>query len=186
MKRMFWICLAGLIIAGMVVTFWDYRNWQRAELAHYGQGWSDLKAPALKLSKMYQNDLIKVRLRLPEEWKATGGQEIIIQGMMRVRITNSNKNLTDLVAEKVKRITDGGDRLSRDWEYVNSDKIDMTIITWQTNLPGDGSGEKIEVRQAAMAKKGDRLLEIDTTVPFDNWGNYENTILEIYKSTELL
>jgi len=202
MRKIIWTVLGVLIVIGVAVTIWDYRNWRMAELAKYGQGWGDLKAPALNLTTMYQNNPAGFRIRLPNDWKVTEAkpflnsainrgavpltfqsQEVInINGIMTVNIRYADGNLPDIGAAAVTKITGGGHRLSRDWEYANSDKINMTVITWQVNL-ADG---KTEVRQEAMAKKGNKLVEINTVVPFEKWGNYENTVWEIYKNTELL
>jgi hypothetical protein len=202
MKKIIWIILGLLIATGITVTIFDYKNWRQTELANYGQGWNDLKAPALELTTMYQNNPAGIRIRIPDNWKITERapflnpiiykgttpitsqpQEVInIREIMTVKISYSDKSLTDIVTDEVKRITVEGGRLSRDWEYANSDKINMTVITRQEEI----SGGKTEVLQEAMAKKGNKLLEIDVKVPFENWGNYENTILEIYKNTEIL
>lgn len=202
MSRKIWVITGVLVAIGVAVTLVDYKNWRRAELAKYGQGWNDLKAPAMKLTTMYQNNPAGIRVRLPSDWKVTEKapflnsiiykegapithqiQEVMnISGIITVKVLYSSKNLTDNVTDEVKRIMADGGRLSRDWEYANSDKINMTVITRQGNLPGG----KTQVIQEAMAQKGNKLVEIEVKVPFEDWNNYENTVWEIYKNTEII
>ncbi len=201
MKKAVWFIIGILLVTGTGVTVADYRSWQKAETAKYGQGWNDLKKPALGLTLMYQNDAAGVRMRLPGEWKVTenpvfmrgnirkGADPVTVQpqkvaeinGLMTVKISYSVGNLTDIVAGEVKKITAAGFRLSRDWEYVNTEKINLTVITWQET---DANGN-VFVKQRAMAKKGNKLLEIDSAAGFENWDVWENTILAVYRSTEM-
>jgi hypothetical protein len=202
MKRGWWVVICIAIMAGVLVTFADYNNWRHAELDKYGQGWNDIKAPAAKLTTMYQNAGAKIRLRLPDNWKveeekpflnsdttrkidpvSTTAQVVArINKVMTMKVWYASGDLTDIVSNEAKRVSDGGNRLSRDWEYANSEKINITVITWQTQSP-DG---KTEVVQEGLAKKGREVLKLVTEVPFEDWNNYENTVLEIYKNAEFL
>lgn len=181
-KKITWGIVGMMLVAGVGVTIGDYRSWQQAELARYGQGWKDLEKPAAKLTQMYQSKLPGIRLRLPEGWEVkenAGGIEVI--GMMTVKVTTSDKNLTDLVNEEVSRMRTQG-KITGEREYANTEKMDMTVISWTEELPG-GRGQ---MKQKVMGKEGERLVVLEVTVPEEKWGDYEKTFWEIYKNIELI
>jgi hypothetical protein len=101
--------------------------------------------------------------------------------MMTVKVTTSDKNLTDLVNEEVSRMRTQG-KITGEREYANTEKMDMTVISWTEELPG-GRGQ---MKQKVMGKEGERLVVLEVTVPEEKWGDYEKTFWEIYKNIELI
>lgn len=59
------------VVAGIAYTIVDYRSWKRIETENYGHGYNDVAEPALKLTKLYQNDIMRVRAKYPEGWTVT-------------------------------------------------------------------------------------------------------------------
>jgi hypothetical protein len=172
-KRLMWV-VAGLMAVGIGVTLVDYIGWRHAETDKYGQGWNDLKSPAEELSNMYQDPIAGFRLRLPKGWK--------LGELVTVTMASSDIGLTEIVTDRVEALKSRGIKLDRDWEYANSEKINMTVITWEE----EQSGGTTLTRQEAMAKKGPKMLDINVSVPTGDWGKYENTFWEIYKNAEIL
>ena len=75
-----------------------------------------------------------------------------------------------------------GVKLTWEREYANTEKMDMTVITWSEELPG---GTAVR-QQKVMGKMRDRLMELEVTVPEEKWGEYEKTFWEIYKNIEMI
>jgi hypothetical protein len=181
-KKALWIIIGTLVIIGVGFTFWDYIQWRHEELDRYGQGWKDLEAPAMQLEQMYQSKLLGVRLRLPAGWKIEDeGRKIEVEGIMTVTITTSQEGLTDLVNSEVAKLKASGKELAWEREYVTTEKMDMTVITWQEELPGG----RAQLKQRVMGKMRDKLIRLEVAVPEEEWGKYEKTFWEIYKNLEM-
>lgn len=166
--------MTGLIVIGVGVTLVDYQQWRHAELDRYGQGWSDLNPPAPALTRLYQNLELGIRMRLPEKTE--------VDKILKIGVNTSDIGLTDLVRDEAERIKNEGNKLSRDWEYVNTEKINLTVLTWNEDTAGGGQ----MTRQLVMAKKANRVLKIEVGIDNGDWGKWENTLLEIYKSVEFI
>ncbi len=172
-----------LAAAGVFLTIADYRQWKHAELDRYGQGPGDLQKPAMKLTEMYQSKIPGIRLRLPQGWKVKEEAGMIdVAGMMTVTISASNENLTDLVNKEIVKMIAAGVKLTWEREYTNTEKMDMTVITWSEELPG---GTAVR-HQKVMGKMRDRLMDMVVSVPEEKWGEYEKTFWEIYRNVEMI
>jgi hypothetical protein len=103
----------------------------------------------MKLTEMYHSQLLGIRLRLPLEWKVKEeANSIDVEGMMTVKISSSAENLTDLVNKEIVNMIAAGVKLTWEREYTNTEKMDMTVITWSEEQPG----ERLSGHQKVMGR----------------------------------
>lgn len=198
-----WGVIMVVVAVGAVMTVKDYRQWKNAETMKYGQGWKDLSKPPMILEKLYSNKLTGIRLRVPQEWRieeksgadgnvnlkwdqvVKSGQRMevaTVNDQMTVEIMNKEVNLSDEVAAQMSRLSGLGMVVDKDVTYVNSDKFNLTVITYTEELPGG----KANMRQDAYGMKANKLIKLSVTVPEESWGDVKNTYGEIYKSVEII
>lgn len=54
-----------VLLVGMGLTVWDWREWKRLETERFGQGWADLQAEAMPLTVKYRNQELRIIAKLP-------------------------------------------------------------------------------------------------------------------------
>ena len=157
------IAVGLLLVIGVGITVWDYRQWRSAETAKYGQGWGDIDKPALALTSMYQDEGGGLRMRLPAGWS---------QEMFKIATRTETRNLTDLVDER------GIDERA----YIAGRKIDWTVLTWSEELSGGNANR----RQEIWGKIGNKVIVISVVVPEGEWGEVRKTLEEVYRNIEVI
>ncbi|HBC73123.1 hypothetical protein A2379_00030 [Candidatus Amesbacteria bacterium RIFOXYB1_FULL_47_13] len=187
--------LGILLIAGMVFTVWDYRDWKWEETRKYGHGYEDQLAPAVALTRTYQNDLVRVRLKYPEEWEINeisnsaltfeemvkeGGRVVVAQwpGKMTLSIEKTTRGLPDIADEEVRLLNKAGVNLSKEREYISTQETNMTVLTWEK----PNAVRQQEVIQRGLAEKKGRLAVAEAKVSQADWLKWGKTFWEIYRS----
>ncbi|OGD09132.1 hypothetical protein A2397_01545 [Candidatus Amesbacteria bacterium RIFOXYB1_FULL_44_23] len=167
-----WGIIWTLVILGVMVTLWDYRQWTRAEMAKYGQGWGDIDNPAMELTNMYQDKELGIRMRLPTEWN---------REMVKISVRPEVESLMDLTDRRVDELKTNGNIVS-ERAYIAGKKVDWTVLTWSEEFPGG----KANKRQEAWSKTGDRVMVISVEIEEEKWGEIRKTMEEIYKNIEMI
>lgn len=183
--RVYQIVVVGLLMVGIVGSIKDWRDWKYQETYRYGYGWEADRelAAAQKLAGPYQNNVAKIRMRYPEGWDVQETQVVTFtspftlnsegkKSSIAVFVGRSDQNLPDLVSAEVQKVG----KLSKEWEYVNGEKMGFTVITWE-----GGSW----VYQKAMGVADGRLVTIDVSCEKAMWNTFAKTFVEVYKSVVL-
>ncbi len=125
------IVVATVLSLGVGFTVWDYMKWKHAETDQFGKGPSVY--PVLKLTHMYQSGVVGVRIKYPTDWKATESKDGVISlgSNMKVVTEKTDKNLTDIADEFVKNEIDAGKRMAKEREYINTDQVSVTVLTFE-------------------------------------------------------
>jgi hypothetical protein len=185
--KVYHFAIVGIVAIGLVVSFFDYKDWRYQETHRLGKGWSvqNELIPAGKLST-YQDSTIRLRLKYPDGWDVE--EDRIAKRVVKARFVNpfvlnlegmhtkveistqeAVGNLPDIVKVEEGKVG----TLLREWEYVNGEKMGFTIITWEK--PG-------WTYQRALGVYGSRLVIINVECETGMWNSYAKTFEEIYKS----
>ncbi len=182
-----WVVVAVILIIGVMFTLWDYKQWRHAELDRFGQGWADVGQAAREITRMYQGDLAEYRMRIPQEWKIlqkeseNRGLKIVGEGVeITSSVTERAGNLADLVDARVMELKGRGIPLRQEREYINSEKINLTVLTWQEEVAG---GRAI-LHQEAWGMTNEKLVVWNAKYASEEWGKWNKTITAIFASIE--
>jgi len=184
------VLLLVVLVVGIVFTLVDYKKWRDIEFGRYGQGPTTNQpiAPALSLEGRYQNTLVRLRVAYPASWKvfenpatADAKHPPKIDKLVEVvRFDAGNEVLAYVTAEKISRnLVDEMDSvakkftLSREREYISTDKANFTILTWITGST---------THQAAYTTHNTIMFTIYSQSPTAVWTNYEKTFWAMYTS----
>ena len=166
-RKVIWGVIGVLILLGVGVTVADYRQWRRVETERYGQGWADMRQPALELTWMYQNKPAGIRMRLPTGWKVEEdlrfkdeaptlqeGEVVMvaqIEKMMKVSVAVTGETTTELVNQEVEKLRASGVSFLAERRSVNTERMDWLMLAWEAELPGG----KSETTQKVWGKRGE-------------------------------
>jgi hypothetical protein len=182
-----------VILGGMAFTIKDYERWRHAEWDNYGHGPGEMK-PAWVLSQLYQNDLAKLRIRYPENWKTytypdyrTGviknmrSEEVVRffnqEAQVVVKVKGVTGNLTDLVnSEALKRKNEGW-IVDGDWQNWNIGDAAVTAIVWK-------KGGEIKIQALAVVKG--RLINSEWNGVYQDKTLYMGTFRGMLESLVML
>ena len=165
------IIITLLLLAGIGYSVWDYKKWRWEETHAFGKGPNEDSRFKIQDSRLviYQNNVVGVRIKYPEGMQVNEDSKLKIQDSIKKRFEELVKvgervevvNFGDKVKMSVERtdlgLSDASDRearvieLTREWDYINTEKLSITILT------GPGG-------QRALAKTGEKLLVIDSQV----------------------
>ena len=173
-KKIWLLVISLLLIVGVGFTLWDYKNWRWEETHKFGQGGSATSEflPAMKLEGVFSNRIRGVRIKYPKSWDVGEMEfrEPFGRAKVAIRVKKDTANLSDIADSLA-----GGVTAERD--YIDAQGLAITILTW--------TGDK-EVRQVALAKKGDRLVTIEVTCESGAWKIFSKTFEAMYRTLVLL
>ena len=169
--KIVWGVIGVWLLTGVGVSIWDYRNWRYEETKNYGHG-PDVEKATWRLTRIYQNNLAKIRIRYPEGWEVVTASAFIDEARIEwpgdgevVEFRNKNLNVRVSVSKAEGSLTewenkflqeaDPGERPYGDRQVVNTDRGSMTILTWQRF-----AGSQTFMRQWGVAKKGELLVVV--------------------------
>lgn len=203
--------LAGLLGVGMVVTVGDYWMWRREETALYGHGYEDGADPALALTTTFQDNLIRVRVKYPGEWKVKQAEifaavadrlemgevvtlDQVVEMGVRQEVANwgerlklvvarvpAESSLIDIADAEVRALTAGGGKLSQERDYINTDGASLVVLTHKE----EENGEEVTV-QEVLGKKDEKLVVIEAKVKSAEWLKWKKTFDAIYRSVVII
>jgi len=160
--KIVWGVIGVWLVVGVGVSIWDYRNWRQEETKNYGHG-PDVEKATWKLTRIYQNNLAKIRIRYPEGWEVVTapGDGVVAEFSLReqskkisIEVRKAEGSLTEW-ENKFLQETDPGERPYGDRQVVNTDRGSMTILTWQRF-----AGSQTFMRQWGVVKKGELLVVV--------------------------
>lgn len=191
-----WI-VALLIVVGVAVSVWDYKNWKYEETRNYGYGPDT--AFSLVINRTYQNKLAGVRIRYPGEWEVKVNPKFEVKnlkltfndvvtkndrvwvvklgGKMTVYVARLTKNMPDEVNNEVALINKIS-KLNREREYVGTVAGTAVVLSWENEgtfyqrgmLSGNGKMVIVD------------LVDADATTK----EVMEKTLIEMLKSVVLI
>jgi hypothetical protein len=200
MKKALVIGFAGVVLAGMGLSVArDYRVWKYEETKNFGHGPKNL-SPAKKLDVVYQNDVAKIRIRYPGDWKVTenpvfgesgdlklqrswaeilaGGSRLELAkiGSVGVEVQKAVLGIVEAADAEERGIKQAGKSVG-DRIYINTDKISLVVLTWQD------AGVQY---WRAMGVKSGRMVSIEMNNPIGEWDKYEATYTEMLKTVVII
>lgn len=163
--------IALLLLVGIGYSIWDYKKWRWEETRAFGQGPEESAKSEVLSAKLiiYQNGVVGVRIKYPEGLQINEGSRFKVQDSIKMGFENLVRmgervevvNFGDKVRVSVERtelgLSDASDReagrieLTREWDYINTEKLSITILTWAEG-------------QRALAKIGEKLIVIDSQI----------------------
>ena len=180
------LALGALIIGGMIFTVWDYRTWKKEETNLYGLGKPVETgfSPALGLEGIFTDQVARIRVKYPGEWKMRSNPELEKRGaklsskkievmeveMGGVKIAVSVQEIKEDLPVVADRMAVG---ISQERDYITSATAAWTILTW-------------EGRQVAVAKRDNRLYTVEVTCEKSAWKQFSKTFEEVYRQIVLL
>jgi len=198
-----WLVLAALLFVGVIKTVADWKQWRYEETAKFGQGWGDRRAESMALDGLYQNTLAGVRIKYPAVWTATnapqfathpegvrladkvamGSREQVaeIKPYVTILVERGTLSLSDWADREVARIQKEGYSLRQERDYINTDKVNLVVLTWE-----EGEGGQKGIRRRAAALKENVFVIIESDLPAADENKYSRTIEEMWRSLVLL
>ena len=158
-----------LLLMGIGYSVWDYKKWRWEETHAFGKGPEEdsrLKTQDSRLI-IYQNSVVGIRIKYPEGLQISEGSRFKVQGSIKMGFENLVKegervevvSFEDKIKMSVERtdlgLSDASDRearmieLTRELDYINTEKLSITILTWAGG-------------QRALVKMGEKLMVIDS------------------------
>lgn len=170
-----WLLVIGLLlIAGVGFTLWDYKNWRWEETHKFGQGGQATSEflPAMKLEGVFSNRIRGVRIKYPKSWDVGEMEfrEPFGRAKVSIKVKKDTANLSDIADSKAFGVT-------RERDYLDANGLAVTILTW------DGESQ---VKQVALAKKGDRLVMIEIICESGAWKIFSKTFEAMYRTLVVL
>lgn len=174
------VILGGLVGVALLVLAvasikTDYLVWRYEETKRFGQGSQDVKVEIPALEKIWQNQLLRLRIKLPSDWSVsdkpefnqfvngkerfldavltTGERKLVMEVVDKLWVYAELEKmaLTDVADIEVKKLKSRGYALE-EREYLNTDKVRLTLIKWT-----DGGDKYVR----ALAQKETKLFVID-------------------------
>lgn len=187
---------AMLLAGGVGYSVYDYRVWRKAELGNFGHGYNDYLEPAMRLTKLYQNPVMGVRIKYPEGWKAQENDKLpftrkgitaqsLLSGKGKVVIATwdpfltlsmeqSKMNVNDYAEKEIAALVKSGKSLARERSFVRTEVVDWIIFTWK---------EEGKIRQRAVTIRNGAAIVLDARAgEGEEWNKLEKTFDEIYRS----
>lgn len=175
-----------LLIAGVVFTVWDYKNWRWEETHLYGLG-KPVEAgysPAADLGETFTDLVARVRVKYPKDWKMRSNPELEKEGAKLsvkrievVEISLGEVKIAVSVQEVKQDLPVIADKMAvgivRERDYITSATAAWTILTWSD-------------KQIALAKKDNRLYVVEATFEKSAWKQFAKTFEEIYRQVVLI
>jgi hypothetical protein len=195
MRKIIIILGSGVLMMGVVWTvFEDYLPWRHAENDNFGQGPGEVGSVGI-VNKMFQESGALVRINYPESWKVRNvwgnkgwkpATDVVIFSPMEgdIKVTVSRfevqGSLVDLADKMVmeKKVLGW---IAQERQYITA-KEDVTILTWEEK---QANGE-IRMRQTALAKNGNVLIEVDAYCSIKDWKTNMGIFWEMYKSLVII
>lgn len=170
-----WLLVIGLLlIAGVGFTLWDYKNWRWEETHKFGQGGQATSEflPAMKLEGVFSNRIRGVRIKYPKSWDVGEMEfrEPFGRAKVSIKVKKDTANLSDIADSKAFGVT-------RERDYLDANGLAVIILTW------DGESQ---VKQVALAKKGDRLVMIEIICESGAWKIFSKTFEAMYRTLVVL
>lgn len=191
-----------MVAAGVVVSVRDYKAWRYEETKNYGHGPLESLAEPRELAQRYANEYAGFRMRYPAGWQAEEilknrtdltalgevyepkeltGAVLLEDGRgeveIRVSVDQARGDLVTVLEEQVRAAEGEGIKLVREREYLNTDREDWGVITWEV-------GERTV--RLAVAVAGGREVVVLASCTTKNLGQYIRTLDEIIKSINIL
>lgn len=153
----------GLLVWGIWGSVSEWREFRFIETNNYGQGPDVVKTLQNPAEKMYQNDLVGVRIKHPKDWAVTTNPKLIgreakwlgekvrvadFGGVMSMYIERTDKELVD-VADEMARVLP----VSRERDYYNTNQVSIIVLTYKI---GD-----VEKQVALVKKFGTKLVTVE-------------------------
>ena len=185
----------------MAVSVWDWRNWRYEETKNYGHGPLESLALPQELAIRYVNEYAGIRMRYPGGWmvveklkdiaktaemaesfKPSKLTEVAVitnpggEVEVKVGVDRTQADLVTALEEQVKGVTGRGIEMAREREYLNTEREDWGIITWEV-------GERT-VRRAVAVFDG-RMAVVEASFPTTSLDQYIRTGDEIVKSVKM-
>jgi len=177
-----WWLLGGLVLAGVMFTFWDYRNYQKIETINYGHGPGE-KAVTWKIDQLYQNEAAKVRIKYPIELKIINSDIVGFEGE-GVKISLKVKPATGMLKDWEDKEIAGlakNEQMYGERSYENTERVNMTVINLQRF-----EGDKTYMVSRYLAMKYNRLYTLEFVTELGNWQKNEGNFKEMARSLVLL
>lgn len=177
---------AALLIAGVIFTLWDYKNWRREETRLYGLG-KPVEvgySPAADLGETFTNSVAGVRIKYPKDWKIRSNPELEKEGahlsgnkIEVLEMSSGGVTVTVSVQEVKQDLPVIADKMAagivKERDYITSATAAWTILTWSD-------------KQIALAKKDNRLYVVEATFEKSAWKQFSKTFEEIYRQAVLI
>lgn len=163
-----WVLIGGLVIVGVLFTFWDYYNYHKIETQNYGHGPGD-KVVTWKLDKLVQTK--DYRLKYPED----------LQGVtVNIKITSAVGSLVNWENKEIAGLAEN-EQMYGERTYENTDRINMTVIRFQRF-----AGDQTYMVSRYLAKKNDKLFTLEFVTSLEDWQSMEGNITVMARTLVLL
>ena len=168
-----WLLVWGLVLFGIMFTFWDYRNYRKIETENYGHGPGD-QLVSWEVDQLYQDEIRRFRIKYPKELKLDeknltfSNNEVSANVSVREKTNGTLKDWEDKeIASFAKNEQMYGER-----SYENTERTNMTVINFQRF-----EGDQTKMISVYLAKKEDRLYKFIFETDLANWqknqGNFK-------------
>lgn len=190
-SKVIWTLVCLILVAGMGLSYQDYKQWRVLEVGKFGQG-SAAEAelsPAKNLGLPYSAYVGNFRIKAPMGWVAT--ENLTLKNMHPGPVLPKQK-LAEIVrfkdpASEAQMVISGmrtdedlttlaktlDQGITRDREYFNTDNLSITVLTW------DGPQQVV---QKAMFLTNGSLVVIEASAGVSAWKTWERTFAASYLS----
>ena len=176
-----WILIGGLVLAGVLFTFWDYRNYRKIETENYGHG-PGAKIVTWKIDRLFQNEIAGVRIKYPEELKLDEKKMIFTgEGVtVSLKVQEEKGSLKDWEDKEIAGLAKN-EQMYGERSSENTERVNMTVINLQRF-----EGDKTFMVSRYLAKKNNKLCILEFTTDLADWEKNEGNFKEMARTLVLL